>query len=105
MAITSAGAPVSDPGNKTALECFGVEHCENIAEVIVGGRAVAKRQEPAEKAELLVAEARDIGEGLGPSQHRQQAKHQHFPQRIHDLPLLAGIGQAVEIVKKNTRFA
>jgi hypothetical protein len=34
--------------------------------MVMGGRAVPKGQEPAEKAELLLAEARDIGEGLIP---------------------------------------
>ena len=56
-----------------------------IAEVIVRGRAVAKRPEPAQKIELLLAEPRDIDEGLRPSQYREQTQQQHLGERIDHL--------------------
>ena len=55
MAITSAGAPVSDAtqATKQRWNCLGIEGGENIAEMIVRRRAIAKRPEPAQKLELL----------------------------------------------------
>ena len=66
----------------------------------MGGRAVAKGKEPAKEAELLLDKACDISECLSPGQHRQQTEQQHFPQRIHNLPLLAGVCQILEIPEK-----
>jgi hypothetical protein len=42
--------------------------------MVVRRRAIAKRQEPAQKLDLLLAEPRDIDKGFRPGQHRKQAQ-------------------------------
>ena len=95
MAMTSAGGPVNDgdPGDEAALELLGIERGEDIAEVIVRRRTIAERPEAAQKRELLVAEAGDIGEGFRPRQHRQQAQTA-APRRADTSPCPAGVGPA-----------
>jgi hypothetical protein len=48
--MTSAGAPGQRryPSHEAALELLGVERRKNIAEMIVRGRSIAKRSEPAQ---------------------------------------------------------
>jgi hypothetical protein len=48
---------------------LGVEGGENIAEMVVRWRSVAKRPEPTQKSELPVAKASDIDNRLRPGQH------------------------------------
>ena len=48
-----------DPGDEAALESLGVERRENVAQLIVRWRPVAKRPEPAQEFELLFAEPGD----------------------------------------------
>ena len=78
MAITSAGAPVSaaTQATKQRWNCLGIEGRKNIAEVVVGGRSITKRPEPAKKLDLLLAEPRDVGECLRSAKHRKQAQQQ-----------------------------
>ena len=71
----------------------------------MGWRAFAKGPEPAQEAELLLAEAGDVGECLRPGQHREQTKQQHLVERIHDLRALPMIRQILEITQKNNRLA
>jgi hypothetical protein len=59
-----------DPRHKAALERCGIEHRENIAEVIVGRRAMNKGPEAAQQIDLLFAEPRNINEGFRSGQHR-----------------------------------
>ena len=73
--------------------------------MIVRRRAIAKRPEPAQKIELLLAEPGDIDEGLRPGQHRQQTQQQHLVERINHLAALPRIRQILEIVQKNNGFA
>jgi len=103
MAITPAGAPVSPatPGDEAALELLGVEGGEDIAEVVVRRRPVAKRTEPPQKRQLLAPEAGNIDEGLRPGQHREQTQQQHLVERIHHLAALARVGQIVQIPEKD----
>ena len=54
---------LGDPGGEAPLEFGGVERRENIAEVVVRRRPITKRQEPAKKLNLLLAEPRDIDRG------------------------------------------
>jgi len=44
-----------DPGDKAILECFGVQGRKQIAERIIGRRAVREGSEPAQEIELLPA--------------------------------------------------
>ena len=87
MAMTSAGVLVSaaTQATKQRWNALGVERGENIAQMIVRGRAVAIGPEPAQQIELLLAKAGDVGEGLRPRQHREQAQQQDFIERINDL--------------------
>ena len=74
------GAPVSAAthATKQRWNCLGVERGEDVAEMIVRRRSVAKRPEPAQQFDLLLAEACDINESLRSRQHRQQTQQQHF---------------------------
>jgi hypothetical protein len=59
----------------------------------------------AQQRKLLVTEAGDVGDRLGPGQDRQKAKQEHFGQGIHDLARLPRIRQITKILKKNSRFS
>ena len=98
MAITSAGAPVSaaTQATKQRWKASASSVAKMIAEVIVRGRAVAKRPEPAQQLELLLAEARDVDEGLRPGQHREQTQQQHLVERIDHLAGLARVRQSLK---------
>jgi len=93
------------PSHEAALEGRGVERGKNIAEVVVGRRSVAKRPEPAQKVDLLLAEPGDIDERLRSAQHRQQTQQQHLGERIDNLAGLARVGQILEVIEKNNGFA
>ncbi len=69
-----------------------------------GGRSIAKRPEPAQQTDLLLAEPRDVDERLRPAQHRQQAQQQHLVERINDFAALPKIRKIFEIIQKNTCF-
>ncbi len=86
-----------DPGDEAALELLGVEDGQDVAEMVVCRRAVLERAEAAQKPKLLAAEQGDIGEGLGPGQHGEQAEKQDLVERICYLALLARILQILEI--------
>jgi hypothetical protein len=62
-----------DPGDEAVLEPFRVQRRKDVAQMIVGGRSVAERQEAPQKVQLLHAKAGDIREGFRSGQHRQQA--------------------------------
>ena len=106
MAMTSAGVLVKrrNPGDKAALERLRVERGENIAQMIMRRRAVCERPEPAQKIELLLAKTGDVGEGLRPRQHRQQAQQQDLIERIDDFPGLTLIRHIFEIAEKSRRL-
>ena len=104
LALARAGQR-GDPGDEAALERLGVERGEYVAEVIVRRRSVAKRPEPAQERELLLAEPGDVDEGLSPGQHRQKAQQKHLIERIHHLAALARVRQILEIAQKDDRFA
>jgi len=88
-----------------ALELLGVERGKDVAEVIVRGRSIAKRQEPAQKADLLLAEPRDIAERLGAAEHREQAQQQHLGEWIKNFSALPRVRKIPETLKKNNSFA
>ena len=92
------------PGHETALELVRVERGEDVAQVVVGRRSIGERPEPAEKVELLFAEAGNIDEGIGTRQHREERQKQDLVQRIHDLAALARIGHFLEMIEKNYRL-
>ena len=89
------------PRHEATLECLGVESGQNITEVVMGWRARREGAKLAQQNKLLVAEAGDVGDRLGPGQDRQKAKQQHFGQGVHHLALLPGIRQITEILKKD----
>ncbi len=79
------------------LERLRVERGENVAEVVVRRRPVCERPEATQQVEFLLAESRDIGEGLRPGQHGEQAQEQDLVERIDDLPGLPAIRHIFEI--------
>src|SRR5258707_7514262 len=72
---------LGDPGDEATLEFRSVERRENVAEVVVRRRSITKRQEPAKKLDLLLAEPRDIDERFRYRQHSEQAQHLHLFER------------------------
>ena len=93
-----------DPSDKATLELFGIEHGEDIAQVTVVRRAILEWAEAAKKCEFLDAEQGDLGESLGPGQHAHQAQQQNLIQRVGHLPLLARVGEVLEMTQKDDRF-
>jgi hypothetical protein len=69
--------------------------------MIVGRRPVGERPEAAQQNQLLLAKARDVGEGLGSSQHREQAQEQYLVERINHFAGLPPIRHILEILEKN----
>jgi hypothetical protein len=84
---------------------LGVQGCEDITEVIVRRRPVAKWPEPAQKRESRAAEAGDVDEGLRSGQHSEETLVQHFVERIDHLRSLAWARQITEVIQKNKRLA
>jgi hypothetical protein len=62
--MTGHASDRRNPSHEAPLEFLGVQHGQNIAEVIVGGGSMFKGPESPQKVELLLAEKRDIGHGL-----------------------------------------
>lgn len=90
-----------NPAHKAALELLCIESCEDVAQMIVRWRACLKRPAPAQKLQLLVAEAGNVDECLGTRQHPQQSQKQYLLERIHHLRRLASIGQIPEMLEKH----
>ncbi len=93
------------PSHEAALERLRIQGGQDVAQVIMGGRAGRKGAKPPQQRQLLIAEAGDVGDGLGPGQHGQQEKQQHLGQGVHDLPRLPRIRQILEIAQKNNRLS
>ncbi len=70
---------------------------EGIADAIMRRRPIKEWAEPAQKCQLPVAEAGDVGNGFRPGQHRQQRQEQHLVERIHHLRSLTRIRQIIEM--------
>jgi len=66
--------------------------------VVVRGSAGLERPEAAQKLALLLAEAGDVDDRLGSSQHGQQAQQQALVQRIHYFAALPWIRQTTEML-------
>lgn len=81
------------PGDETLLEGGSIQRAEDQAELVMARRAVRKRQEAAQKSELLPAEQCDAYPAIGPAQHRAEGQKQHFVEWIEHLERLARIGQ------------
>ena len=63
-----------NPGDEALLEFFRVQRRQDVAQMVMGGGAVAKRPEAPQQVQLLRPKTGDIAEGLRPGQNRQQAK-------------------------------
>ena len=94
-----------NPSDEAFLKFVRVQRREDVAQMVVGGRPVAKRPEAPQKVQLLRPETGDIGEGFRPGEHRQQAKQQNFVERIHHLASLPGVRKIPEIIQKNNALA
>lgn len=86
------------------MERLRIERGENIAQMVVRRRAVLERPEATQKINLLLAEPRDIGEGLRSRQHGEQAQEQDLVERIDNFPGLSAIRHIFEIGKKSLRL-
>ena len=86
-----------DPGDEAALELLSVENGQDIPEMVVRRGAILEWAEAAKKRQFLGTEKGDLGETLGPGQHRQQAQEQDLIERVSHLTLLAGIMQIIEM--------
>jgi hypothetical protein len=93
-----------DPGGKAALELLGIEAGQDVAQMIVRGRAVRKGPEPPQQFELPLAEPGNVGDRLGTGQHGEQAQQQHLVERVDHLAALARVRQTLEIAQENDRF-
>src|SRR5450432_362288 len=89
-----------DPGCEAALELSGVQHGQDVAEMIVRRRAVTERTEAAEQVQLLHAKDGYLGDGLRPGQYREQAEKKDLLQRIAHLSLLPGVAEMLEAAQK-----
>jgi len=92
------------PIDETALKGRRVERGENIAQMILRGRAVAIAEKSAQEVELLFAKAGDVGERLGPRQHREKAEQQDFIEPIGELAGLPMSRHISEITEENCRL-
>src|SRR5215472_5950016 len=63
------------PRDEASLELLGVERRQNVAEVVVGRCSVAKRAEPPQQLEFLLAEPGDVDDRLRPGKHCQKAQN------------------------------
>src|ERR1700722_5129227 len=97
IAMTPSSIPVID-ATHAAKQLCGVQHGEDVAEMIVRGRAVTERTEAAEQVQFLGAKDGYLGDGLRPCDDRQQAEKKDFLQRIAHLALLSGIVEILEVV-------
>ncbi len=92
------------PGDEAALECIGVQGGEDVAEVIMGRRAILERAETAQQSELPGAEEGDLGEAFRAGQYGQQTQKQHLVERIGHLAALAWVRQVSEMTQKDNRL-
>jgi hypothetical protein len=88
-----------DPGNEAFLEAFAIEGREQIAELIVGRRAVLEGREAAQESQLVAAEQGDIDPAFGTGEHGKQAQQQHLGQRIGHLAALPRIIEVFEMLQ------
>src|SRR5215813_5419432 len=72
--------------------------------MIVRRRSVGERPEAAQESELLLAETRNVSEGLRSRQHREQAQEQDLLERINDLAGLPMVRHILEKREKNRRL-
>src|SRR5215813_8388246 len=72
--------------------------------MIVRRRSVGERPEAAQQRELLLAETRNVSEGLRSRQHREQAQEQDLLERINDLAGLSMVRHILEKREKNRRL-
>src|ERR1700728_1703896 len=93
-----------DPGDEAALELLRVQDSQDVTEVVVRRRALRERPEATQQVQLLAAEQRDIGDGVGTRQHGEQTEDQDLLQRVVHLPLLARILQIFEMTQENDRL-
>ena len=93
------------PGYKTALELFGIECSQDVAEVIMSRRAVREGAEAAQESELLLTKPGHVGDRLGTGQHGEQAQQQDLIEGVEHLGLLARVRQVFEKPQKNNRFS
>jgi hypothetical protein len=81
-----------------------LEGGEDVAEVIMRRSAVKEWPEAAQKFAFLAAEPRDLDEGIGSRQDRQEGQKQYFIEWIHHLAALARVWHIFEMIEKYDRL-
>ena len=64
----------------------------------------SERAKAAQKIQLFLAKAGDVGETLGAGHHRKQAQEQDLIERVGHLARLAWVFEVIEMTQKNDRF-
>ncbi len=92
------------PRHKTALERRRVEIGQDVAQLVVRGRAVVEASKTLKERQLGPAEARNVGHRLRSRQRRSQQQKQHLLERIGDLPFLSIVRQVLKMRQENRRL-
>src|ERR1035437_5821331 len=105
MAMTSAGVLVSaaTQATKQLWKAFASSVAKISPSRSCGGAPSVKGRNR-RRSELLLANPRDIAEGLRTGQNRQQRQQKNFIQRINHLAGLTMVWQLLEIIQKNGRL-
>src|SRR6516165_1222864 len=93
------------PSDEAALEPLRVERGQDVAQMVVGRCAVAKRPEASQKRNLLLSKARYVDDGFSASKDCHQAQQQHFIERVDHFPALTRVRQISEMLQKNQGLA
>ncbi len=88
-----------DPGDEAGLELLGVKRRDQLAQLVVTGRAVREGAEAAQQVELFLAERGDLHPTLGAGKDRDEVQEQHFVERIEHLACLARVLEALEMLQ------
>jgi CRP-like cAMP-binding protein len=90
-----------NPTDEASLKLLGIQRGEHFAQTVMIGRGIRKGPEAPQKIELVFAELRDGGEGLGPGEDRKQGQQQDLVQRINHLAELPRVRQIRKMIQKN----
>jgi len=71
------------------LKLLGLERGQDVAQMIVGGRAILERAKAAKQLKLFDPEQSDLSEALGAREHGEQTQKQDLIERVADLTGLA----------------
>jgi hypothetical protein len=88
------------PGDEAVLKLLRVEDGEDVAELVVRGRAVAARPEAAQEVQFLLTETGDLDPALTPGEHAEKTQQQHLIERIEHLCALPRVLESAEMLQE-----